>query len=331
MGGVAVGMFHLITHAFFKALLFTGAGSAIHGCHEEQNIRKMGGLKADMPLTFVAYGFGMLALCGVPIFAGFWSKDGILEAGSRWSVSKGPVALLIFGALLTAFYMTRQMAYVFFGHWRGHKSAHESPRVMTIPLAILALFAFGRGLFGTPAWPWFQGFLNGRASPVEFRALLEPNVLLVMCASSGVVLFGILLAWWLYGGRSLRADAPDMLEKTAPLPWIWLRNRLYIDEIYAATFIAFYAWWARVADWLDRRVWGGAVSGVAIVFRGWAQLNRLLDANVVDGTFDKGCEELSTSGGLLSRIQNGQVQAYLRWLALGVVVLAAILIWSSRA
>jgi NADH-quinone oxidoreductase subunit L len=88
MGGVAVGMFHLITHAFFKALLFMGAGSVIHGCHDEQNIRKMGGLKSDMPLSFVTYAVGMLALCGVPIFAGFWSKDGILEAGSHWSVSK---------------------------------------------------------------------------------------------------------------------------------------------------------------------------------------------------------------------------------------------------
>jgi NADH-quinone oxidoreductase subunit L len=331
MGGVAVGMFHLITHAFFKALLFMGAGSVIHGCHEEQNIRKMGGLKADMPLTFVTYAAGMLALCGVPIFAGFWSKDGILEAGSHWSVSKGPVALLTFGALLTAFYMTRQVAYVFFGHWRGHKPAHESPAVMTIPLVILAFFALVLGLFGTPAWPWFQSFLNGRGVPFEIRALFETKVLLVMGASMGVVFLGIVLAWMLYGGKSPKAEAPDVLEKAAPMPWNWLRNRLYIDEIYAATFIAFYAWWARVADWLDRRVWGGAVSGVALLFRGWAQLNRLLDVNVVDGTFDKGCEELSTGGGLMSRIQNGQVQVYLRWLAFAVVVLAAILIWSGRA
>jgi NADH-quinone oxidoreductase subunit L len=331
VGGVAVGMFHLITHAFFKALLFMGAGSVIHGCHDEQNIRKMGGLKSDMPLTFVTYAAGMLALCGVPIFAGFWSKDGILEAGSHWSVSKGPVALLIFGALLTAFYMTRQVAYVFFGHWRGHKPAHESPAVMTIPLAILAFFACILGLFGTPAWPWFQGFLDGERTPLKIGTLFESNVLPVMGASIAVVALGIGLAWALYVGKSLKAEAPDVIERAAPLPWTWLRNRLYIDEIYGATFVAFYAWWARVADWLDRRVWGGAVSGVALLFRGWANLNRLLDANVVDGTFDKGCEELSTGGGLLSRIQSGQVQAYLRWLALAVVVLAAILIWSSGA
>ena len=91
MGGVAVGMFHLITHAFFKALLFMGAGSVIHGCHEEQDIRKMGGLKSDMPLTFLTYGIGMLALCGFPLlFSGFWSKDGILEAAKHWSVAQTP-------------------------------------------------------------------------------------------------------------------------------------------------------------------------------------------------------------------------------------------------
>ena len=92
LGGVAVGMFHLITHAFFKALLFLGAGSVIHGCHEEQDIRRMGGLKSDMPLTFVTYAIGMLALCGFPLFfSGFWSKDGILEAAQHSDRHQGSV------------------------------------------------------------------------------------------------------------------------------------------------------------------------------------------------------------------------------------------------
>src|SRR6202041_1737422 len=109
MGGVAVGMFHLITHAFFKALLFMGAGSVIHGAHEEQNVRKMGGMRSAMPLTFATYGIGMLALCGVPIvFSGFWSKDAILESAHGWPISQVPYYLLVFGAVLTAFYMTRQ-------------------------------------------------------------------------------------------------------------------------------------------------------------------------------------------------------------------------------
>ncbi len=145
-----------------------------------------------------------------------------------------------------------------------------------------------------------------------------------------IVAVGIGLGWWLYGNKSPRAEEPDALEKAVPTVWGWLRDRFYVDELYGATVIAFYGWWARVADWLDRRVWGGIVAGVALLFRGWAQLNRFFDTNVVDGSFDKGCEELATGGGLLSRVQSGRVQNYLRLLAVAVVVLAAILIWSSR-
>ena len=194
VGGVAVGMFHLITHAFFKALLFLGAGSVIHGCTEEQDIRNMGGLRRFMPVTFAAYACGMLALCGFPLFAGFWSKDAILDAAHGWGVSRGPFYLGAIGALLTAFYMTRQMYYVFFGPQRVTEASvsagaagshaipapqlepvvsprpgemcaiedpHESPAVMTRPLVILAAFAVFLGFVGTPAWPWFQNFLAG--------------------------------------------------------------------------------------------------------------------------------------------------------------------------
>jgi NADH-quinone oxidoreductase subunit L len=332
MGGAAVGMFHLITHGFFKALLFLGAGSVIHGCHEEQDIRKMGGLKSDMPLTFLTYAIGMLALCGFPlIFSGFWSKDGILEASQHWSVAKTPFYMLVFGALLTAFYMTRQVAYVFFGHWRGGKPAQESPKAMTVPLVILAFFAMALGAIGTPAWPWFRGFLDGRAVSFEWRVLFEPGLLTLMCVSSLVVFLGLGLAWKLYGDRSPQPEEPDVLEQSVPRVWIALRDRLYVDEFCGATVIAFYGWWARVSDWLDRRVWGGVVAGVAGLFGRWAQLNRFLDNNFVDGGFDKGCEELGVGGGLLSRVQTGRVQTYLRLLALAVVALVAILIWSSRA
>jgi NADH-quinone oxidoreductase subunit L len=332
MGGVAVGMFHLITHAFFKSLLFMGAGSVIHGCHEEQDVRRMGGLKADMPLTFVTYAVGMLALCGFPLlFSGFWSKDGILEAAQHWSVAKTPFYLLVFGAVLTAFYMTRQVAYVFFGHWRGGKPAHESPWVMTGPLAILAFFAMALGLIGTPAWPWFRAFLDGHAANLSLHGFAEPGLMALMGTSTLVVFLGLGLGWWIYGGKTPRPEEPDAMEKAVPWAWAALRDRLYVDELYGVTVIAFYGWWARVADWLDRRVWGGAVAGVAWTFRGWALLNRSLDNNCVDGVFDKGCEELATGGGLLSRVQTGRVQTYLRILALAVVALVAILIWSSRA
>jgi len=332
MGGVAVGIFHLITHAFFKALLFLGAGSVIHGCHGEQDIRKMGGLKSDMPLTFLTYAIGMLALCGFPLlFSGFWSKDGILEAAEHWSVAKTPFYLLVFGALLTAFYMMRQVIYVFGGHWRGGKAAHESSTVMIAPLSFLAFFAIALGAIGTPAWPWFRAFLDGHAAAFNPHGFLEPGLPALMGISTVVVALGLLLGWRLYADRTPKPSQPDALEQIAPLPWGWLRDRLYVDELYGVTVIAFYRWWARVADWLDRRIWGGAVAGVVFAFALWARLNRFLDTNVVDGGFDKGCDELAVGGGLLSRVQSGRVQSYLRILALAVVLLAAFLIWSSMA
>ena len=149
VGGVAVGVFHLIAHAFFKALLFLGAGSVIHGCMGEQDIREMGGLRKWMPVTFATYAVGTLALCGFPLFfSGFWSKDAILHAAYEWNGSRVPFYLGSIGALLTAFYMTRQVCYVFFGKRRKdptpdpiapseaavsdpHDAAHESPAAMT--------------------------------------------------------------------------------------------------------------------------------------------------------------------------------------------------------
>ncbi len=332
LGGVAVGMFHLITHAFFKALLFLGAGSVIHGCHEEQDIRKMGGLKSTMPFTFATYGVGMLALCGVPIFfSGFWSKDAILESAHGWPLSQIPYYLLVFGAVLTAFYMTRQVSYAFFGKWRGHGHAHESPRVMTTPLAILAFFAIALGAIGTPAWPWFRAFLDNHAANIDVHAFAEQSWLMLLAISCVIVAVGIGLAWWLYGNKSPAAEEPDVLEKAVPAVWTGLSNRLYVDEFYSATFIAFYHKWARVTDFFDRHVWGGIVAGVAALFRLWARLNRFFDNTWINGGFDKSCEELTSGGGLLSRMENGRVQTYLRILAAGMIVLVAVLLWSVRS
>jgi len=239
--------------------------------------------------------------------------------------------MLAFGALLTAFYMTRQVSYVFLGHWRGHGQAHESPKVMTWPLVILAIFAILLGVIGTPIWPWFQSFLSGQGASFSFASLTEPALWILWGTSAAVFIVGLSVGLSLYGGRSPKATQPDVLESAAPLPWRWLHDRLYVDELYGVTVIAFYAWAGRAADWFDRRVWGGAVSSVAWAFRGWAGLNRFLDTYWVDGSFDKGCEEIATSGGLLARIQTGRVQTYLRILAGAVVILTVILIWSSRA
>jgi NADH-quinone oxidoreductase subunit L len=238
--------------------------------------------------------------------------------------------MLVFGALLTAFYMTRQVSYVFFGNYRGHKEAHESPPVMLLPLVILAFFAMALGLIGTPVWPWFKAFLEGHAAGFSVAGFSEPGLLELMATSSVVVLLGLVVAWRIYGDKPTKAEDSDALERAMPTIWTLLEGKFYIDELYGATVIAFYAWWARVADWLDRRVWGGIVACVAWLFRESAQLSRLFDANWVDGGFDKGCEELASGGGLMSRIESGRVQIYLRLLALAVVLLTAILIWSSR-
>ena len=229
VGGVAVGMFHLITHAFFKSLLFLGAGSVIHGCSGEQDIRRMGGLRKFMPITFATYAVGMLALCGFPLFfSGFWSKDEILRAAHTWSVSQMPFYMGAFGALLTAFYMTRQVYYVFGGKSRlagieptrlmsfadrmRSTSPHESAAVMTIPLLILAAFAVLLGLIGTPAWPWFQSFLDGKPASLNFAVFSSAGLLPVMVLSSLLVFLGLGLGWWFYGRKPIEnAEDPDAL------------------------------------------------------------------------------------------------------------------------
>ncbi|HEU5342349.1 NADH-quinone oxidoreductase subunit L [Edaphobacter sp.] len=340
VGGVAVGMFHLITHAFFKSLLFLGAGSVIHGCHEEQDIRRMGGLRKLMPITFATYGIGMLALCGFPLFSGFWSKDAILHAASGWGISRTPFYLGAFGALLTAFYMTRQVCYVFFGESRlaasehqGHgapQTPHESPSVMTAPLTLLAVFALLLGLLGTPAWPWFDAFLSGVPASFSFAGFLEHGVLPVMLSSTVIVFAGLGVGWWLYGHRPApNADAPDVLETMQPQAFHLLRRKFFVDELYQATFIRWNTWFARVSNWLDRWIWGGAVWITSHVVLGLSWLARSTDTHVVNTGFDEGCQTVSSGGRLLSRVQNGSAQSYLRLLGAAFALLVLFLLWSG--
>ena len=173
VGGVAAGIMHLLAHGFFKALLFLGSGSVIHGCHEEQDIRQMGGLRGLMPVTFLTYAIGMMALSGVPLFfSGAWTKEEILHATSLWSVSRVPHYLMMAGVVLTALYMTRQMIYVFFGDRRDASAhAHESPPVMTGPLLVLAFCTIAFSVVLTPAWPWLHDYLSGETATVDWAHL----------------------------------------------------------------------------------------------------------------------------------------------------------------
>jgi NADH-quinone oxidoreductase subunit L len=352
VGGVAVGMFHLITHAFFKALLFLGSGSVIHGCHEEQDVRKMGGLKKYMPITFVVYSIGMLALAGFPLFfSGFWSKDEILHHASHWSVSHVPFYLGCCGALFTAFYMTRQMGLVFFGSYRGHEESshsahghsshsaeshshdpHESPAVMTVPLIILAGFAILLGVIGTPAWPWFDAYLNGELAElqIKFSNLAESAGL--MGASALIVLTGITVGWILYGKRQRKTAAEkDVLEAAQPVLFKLLENKYYIDEIYEATVIRFNAFAAWLCDFADKWIFGGAVLVVSYITLGAAWLYRLTDEYFVNLGFDTGCEALREGGGGLSKLHTGRVQTYLRVIGVALVALIIFLIWGRKA
>ncbi len=355
VGGVSVGMFHLITHAFFKALLFMGAGSVIHGCHEEQDIRHMGGIRKSMPVTFATYAVGMLALCGFPLFfSGFWSKDEILHAAHGWSVSQIPFYLGCLGALLTAFYMTRQVALVFFGknrsgvrqnagdsHTHGKNqplstessyahTPHESPLTMTAPLMILAFFAVALGLIGTPVWPWFQEFLEGQSAELNFGKFSEGGVVPLMLFSSVIVIGSMALGWWLYGRRPIqKASEVDVLKKARPDIYGLLANKFYIDELYEMTVIRFNAWWAKVCAFLDDWVWGGVVLLVSFLTVGLGWVNDSFDKFVINLGFDQGCDRVSRGGGFMSRLQDGQVQNYLRLIGIALAVLVMFLIWGG--
>jgi NADH-quinone oxidoreductase subunit L len=350
VGGVAVGMFHLITHAFFKALLFLGAGSVIHGCHEEQDIRRMGGLKKFMPITFYTYAAGMLALCGFPLFfSGFWSKDAILHAARVWSISRVPFYLGSFGVLLTAFYMTRQVYYVFLGESRlmsnqerAHTAdvehqehgipadPHESPAVMTIPLVILAAFAILLGVIGTPAWPWFDSFLNDQRTILSVSGFMENGILPVILISSVIVFIGLGLGMWFYGRKPIvSVGAPDALERLQPQLFDLLRHKFYVDEFYQATFIRCNDWLSRVSDWFDRWIWNGAVQSVSYFVLGLSWLARSADTYVVNPGFDEGCHTVTAGGKLLARLQNGRTQNYLRLVGVAFAVLVVFLIWSG--
>jgi NADH:ubiquinone oxidoreductase subunit 5 (subunit L)/multisubunit Na+/H+ antiporter MnhA subunit len=353
-GGVAVGIFHLLTHAFFKALLFLGSGSVIHGCHEEQDIRRMGGLRKLMPVTFATYAIGMLALAGFPLlFSGFWSKDEILHAAWLWQPSKWPFLMGLCGAFLTAFYMTRQMWYVFFGQRQGHgvresrgnepthqhsdtptlqhstSVPHESPPVMTIPLGILAACVIFLSVFGTPIWPWFHSYLSGHT--VHFTPAIELGAVLVMLVSGVVAVSGIWLGWHFYSKRGpTTADEADPLEKLQPEVFATLRGKFHIDELYQISVIAWNAACARAARWLDDVAWDGVVRLVSLLTLIISWANRFLDEFVVNLGFDKGCGGFRTGARLLSLWQNGQVQRYLRVLALGLVLLGVAFIWGRK-
>ena len=307
VAGVSVGMFHLLTHAFFKALLFLGAGSIIHGCHEEQDIRKMGGLAKPMPVTTIAYLCGTLALVAFPFTSGFFSKDEIL-AGA-WATNQPVFWIAAAASLLTAVYMTRQCMYVFPGTHRGAHTPHESPRIMTVPLVILALFALGLGGLAKDS---VLAKLPGEAAQHET---------IVIVVSIAVALGGIALGWLIYRGRAL-GQAADPLAVTP------LVRKLWFDELYAATVGRLWSLAIIIAEQLNELLLRVRDLAVLLADRTGNAFAIGGDRKLIDTlAFDGMCNRLRSAGHAVTRPQNGFLPGYLRLIALGAVALGVLVFW----
>jgi NADH-quinone oxidoreductase subunit L len=298
LSGPTPAMFHLTTHAFFKALLFLGAGSVIHGLHEEQDIWRMGGLKQKMPVTFWAFIIGTLALSGIPPFSGFYSKDSILGLALQQGRSQPwlgyPLfAVATFVAALTTFYMFRLFFVAFLGEARNEKArhAHESPAVMTLPLVVLAVFALIGGFIGITNNYDSQFATEHETLSVAQQALEPLHNLVPMLCGIGAVGLG------LFGALALYKNAA-----TDPLPAqlgglaTAMKNKFYFDELYESTVIPLHDFIAAMVDVFDRWIVQGACIGL---IRGGTDL----------------------SGRLLRLVQTGNLQTYAFLFVFGVAVL----------
>ena len=351
MGAYVAGMFHLITHAFFKALLFLSAGSVIlgverghhhlahghsghdNGAHEEvfdpNDMRNMGGMRKTMPVTFWVYIIGTLALAGVVPFAGFWSKDEILlDASLHYP---GVYILLTIAAFLTAFYMGRQIWMVFFGEPRHEAAAHaeESPLVITVPLMILAGLSLLGGALNLP----FEGFhnlghwLEHTLGEVELAGL----DLGVAGISTVLALLALALSWWLYGRNPIKAGQPDPLKRPLGFLFTGMERKWYVDEGYWAVFVDRYVDisrfladvvdWRFWHDWFHEKVIAGTYNWLANI-----ALNRYADQQGIDAAANGLASITKTISAGIRRIQNGFVRSYALSVLLGVVIILGYLL-----
>ncbi|HXZ79031.1 MAG TPA: NADH-quinone oxidoreductase subunit L [Terriglobales bacterium] len=326
----AAGMFHLVTHAFFKALLFLGAGSVIHAIGGEQDMRKMGGLRKYAPVTFWSMTMATLAIAGTPLFSGFFSKDMILF--KTWTSpfgSKVYWAVLWFTAFLTAFYMFRLWFLTFFGEYRGETGGgqgsnhhahgghpHESPRVMLIPLIILAVLAVIGGWIGTPGNDRIGNFLapvfsayseglpaaavSGEVAPAGAHESDHGLELTLTVAASAAGILGFLLAWYLYYRRR---DLPAKIAEGLNGLYDLVFHKYYVDELYAAAI-----------------VW-------PIVEGSRTLLWRTIDAGLIDGTVNESARAAKETSDVVRQMQSGNLRSYAGWVAAGAAAVIAFMIW----
>jgi NADH-quinone oxidoreductase subunit L len=317
--GYYAGTFHLFTHAFFKGLLFLGAGSVIHAVHTN-DIREMGGLFPKMKITAITFMVASVAIAGIPPFSGFFSKDEIIATTLHHPVF---MALTLIIAFMTAFYMWRLCFMTFFGRPRDQHRfdhAHESPKSMTYPLIFLAVLSFGSGWFG---WPGFHGF----GSFVFHGGPYLPhwNILLVLVGTAAGA-SGIYLAYLMYYKKTVSADA--MAEKFRPLHTL-LYNKYYFDEIYQFCFIDMTMAVARYMWIFDARVIDGMVNGTGWLTMRWSDVKMWFDKWIVDGAVNGVGWIVTTTGVGLRFLQSGSVQFYTLF-ALVIAIIAVMLKYLNR-
>ncbi len=298
VGAMPSAIFHLFTHAFFKALLFLGAGSVMHAMMGEIDVRKFGGLRRVMPVTYATFLIGSLALAGVFPLAGFWSKDEIIHAAFVENRLLGVVAIAT--AVLTAFYTFRMVFLAFHGPRRlpaGVEHAHESGRWMTIPLMLLAVGGLGAGFLGLPLG---HGSFHTFLEPVLSAEHHEEGALGMMILSGALALAGIAAAWYLYGARR---DLSQRLAASAPAAHAILRGKYFVDETYDAAIVR-PAWRiGRICYGVDRYV----INGLLAVIAGVPKL----------------------MGFILKGFQRGAMHGYALGMALGLLVFAVWMIWAN--
>ena len=294
VSAMTAGMFHLMTHAFFKSMLFLGAGSVIHAMHDEQNIWKMGNLSKKMPITTWTFVIGALALAGIPPLSGFWSKDEILLG----AFSGGHILLYIIGSLvafMTAFYMFRLIFVAFFGHNHNGEAAHESSNVMTVPLILLAVLSIGVGFVNSPIGDyWLSQFIT---YPGAVHHAANPVIIIV---SSLLAIGGIVLAYLIYQKQAISADA--LKERYATAHRI-LTNKYYIDEGYA--FL--------IDNCIDK----------VAAFMFW------FDTKIVNGFINLLARCTGKLGDLLKYTEDGQVQTYALYMYAGAAIILIVSIFSA--
>lgn len=324
LGALSAGTFHLMTHAFFKALLFLCAGSVIHTMHTNE-IFEMGGLRKFMPVTFATYVIGMGALAGIPPFSGFWSKDEIL--GHAFSHDKFLWAVGEVTAFLTALYMARQLCVVFLGEERRKDvHPHESPSIMLIPLIVLSIGAALSGLVGTPWMNLYAKFMADKGTHIGGHVYPA----FVMVVSLGASLLGIFAGYSLYGAKQVSSASEEPLRRILGGLHSFLEAKWHLDWYEAAGVRRFFFSIVRGCRGFDLGVVDGFVNLV-----GWATayvlsyLSRCFDLLVVDGIVNGIAIITGFLGNTSRRIQTGLVRHYMLFVLFGFALLIAISMWRA--